>query len=71
MSDLIYVDPRQHAVLRYDDVSMSCRTVPEVWLAWAQLDLEQKTRAIIEVGDETYDLWAIRRLRYQPVQEAA
>ena len=69
--DLIYVEPRQEAVLHYDDVSMTCRTVPEAWLAWAQLELEQKTQAIILVGDETYDIWAIRGLRFTPVSEAA
>jgi hypothetical protein len=50
---------------------MTCRTVPEAWLAWAQLELEQKTQAIIQVGDETYDIWAIRGLRFTPVSEAA
>jgi hypothetical protein len=69
--DLSYVEPRQEAVLHYDDVSMTCRTVPEAWLAWAQLELEQKTQAIIQVGDETYDIWAIRGLRFTPVSEAA
>lgn len=69
--DLIYVEPRQEAVLHYDDVSMTCRTVPEAWLAWAQLELEQKTQATIEVGDEIYDIWAIRGLRFTPVSEAA
>ena len=69
--DLIYVEPRQEAVLHYDDMSVTCRTVPEAWLAWAQLELEQKTQATIEVGDEIYDIWAIRGLRFTPVAEAA
>jgi hypothetical protein len=69
--DLIYVEPRQEAVLRYDDVAMSCHSVPEAWLAWAQLELDQKTRATIDVGDESYDIWAIRGLRFSPVSEAA
>ena len=69
--DLIYVEPRQEAVLRYDDVSVSCSTVPEAWLAWAQLELDQKTTATIEVGDETYEIWAIRGLRFTPLTEAA
>jgi len=69
--DLIYVEPRQEAVLRYDDVAVSCGTVPEAWLAWAQLELDQKTRATIAVGDETYDIWAIRGLRFSPIAEAA
>ena len=69
--DLIYVEPRQEAVLRYDDVSVSCSTVPEAWLAWVQLELDQKTTATIEVGDETYEIWAIRGLRFTPITEAA
>jgi len=69
--DLIYLEPRQHAVLRYDDAAVHCHSVPEAWLAWAQLDLDQKTRATIAVGDETYDAWAIRRLRYGPAADAA
>jgi hypothetical protein len=69
--DLIYVEPRQEAVLHYDDMSVSCRSVPEAWLAWAQLELEQKTQATIEVGDEIYDIWAIRGLRFTPISEAA
>ena len=67
----ICVDPRQHAVLRYDDVSVSCYTVPEAWLAWAQLDRDQKARAVIEVGDDVYDVFAIKRLRYGPMSDAA
>ena len=63
--DLIYIEPRQEAVLRYDDESVTCRNVPEAWLAWAQLDIDQKARAVIEVGDERYEAWAIRRLRYR------
>jgi hypothetical protein len=62
--DLIYIEPRQEAVLRYDDEAVSCHTVPEAWLAWAQLDVDRKARATIEVGDATYNAWAIRRLRY-------
>jgi hypothetical protein len=69
--DLIYVEPRQEAVLRYDDVSVSCDTVPEAWLAWAQLELDQKTHATIEVGEKTYGIWAIRGLRFTPISEAA
>src|SRR6185312_6837505 len=69
--DLIYVEPRQEAVLRYDDISVSCDTVVEAWLAWAQLDLDKKTDATIEVGDDIYGMWAIRGLRFYPVSEAA
>ena len=68
--DLIYIEPRQEAALRIDDAVVCCRTVPEAGLAWAQLDVEQKARATIVVGDATYDAWAIRRLRY-PSAEAA
>ena len=63
--DLIYIEPRQEAVLHVDDAIVKCcRTVPEAWLAWAQLDVNEKERATIAVGDDTYDAWAIRRLRY-------
>lgn len=63
--ELIYIEPRQEAVLRYDDEAVICRNVPEAWLAWAQLAIDQKARAVIEVGDESYDVRAIRRLRYR------
>jgi hypothetical protein len=70
-NEMIYVDPRQEAVLRYDEVEVSCRSVPEAWLAWAQLDLDQKMRATIEFGDQLYGLRSIRRLRYEREQDAA
>lgn len=69
--DWICVEPRQHAVLRYDDVSVRCHSVPEAWLEWAQLDADQKARAAIEVGDDVYGVFAIRRLRYTPIADAA
>jgi hypothetical protein len=69
--DWICVEPRQQAVLHYDDVSVPCHTIPEAWLAWAQLDRDQKARAIIEVGEEAYDARAITRLRYAPMSDAA
>jgi hypothetical protein len=69
--DLIYVEPKQEAVLHYDDMSVTCRTVPEAWLAWAQLDLDQKQHATIEVSNENYDMWAIRGLRFTPISDAA
>jgi hypothetical protein len=68
--DTIVVEPRQEAVLRYDDEEVACRTVPEAWLTWAQLELEQKEHAVIEIDGATYGLQAIRRLRY-PMSEAA
>jgi hypothetical protein len=70
-NDLIYVEPSQEAVLRYDDVTVTCRSVTEAWLTWAQLDLDQKQYATIEVGDEKYDIWAIRGMRFTPISEAA
>jgi hypothetical protein len=69
--DLIYVEPRQEAVLHYDDMTVPCSSVPEAWLTWAQLDLDQKELATIAVGAETYDMWAIRGLRFSPIAEAA
>ena len=69
--DLIYVEPRQEAILRYDDVTVACRTVPEAWLAWAQLELDQKERAVIQVGVERFGIAGIRRFRYEPIAEAA
>ena len=38
---------------------------------WAQLELDEKEHAVIQVGDEIYDISAIRRLRYEPVAHAA
>jgi hypothetical protein len=69
--DLIIIEPRQEAVLRYDDVAVHCRNVPEAWLAWAQLEINQKVGATIEVADAIYNARAIRRLRYQQDAEAA
>lgn len=69
--DWICIEPRQPAVLRYDDVAVSCHTVPEAWLAWAQLDFDQKLHATIDVADQSYGAWGIRRLRYGPIADAA
>ncbi len=69
--DPIFIEPRQQAILRYDDETVWCSNVPEAWLAWAQLDAARKARAIIEVGDESYDVFAIRRLCYPAAAEAA
>jgi hypothetical protein len=69
--DAIYVEPRQEAILRYDDVAVPCPTVPEAWLSWAQLQLDQKEHATIEVAEHVYDMRAIRRLRYGAAEEAA
>ena len=68
--DLIYIEPRQEALLRYDDETVWCRNVPEAWLAWAQLEVDQKARAIIEVGEASYDVRSIRRLRYHREDDA-
>ena len=69
--DLIYMDPGQQALMEYDDVSIAFPTVPEAYIAWAQLELDEKERAVIQVGDDIYDISAIRRLRYEPVSHAA
>ena len=42
--ELIYVEPRQDAVLQCDGVTVACRSVPEAWLYWAQTDWPQVTR---------------------------
>lgn len=67
--DFIYVEPRQDAVMQCDELTVACRTVPEAYLMWAQLELDQKERAVIQVGEDTYDISAIRRLRYEPQTE--
>ena len=68
---LIYVEPGQHAVVLSGELTVACRSVPEAYLMWAQLELDEKERAVIQVGDDTYDISAIRRLRYEPVSHAA
>jgi hypothetical protein len=68
--DLIYVEPRQKAVLRLCDAALICANVPEAWLAWAQLAPADKERATIEVGEESYNAWAIKRLRYHSAARA-
>ena len=69
--DLIYVEPSQQALVEYGDVSIAFPTVPEAYMAWAQLELDEKERAVILVGEERFGISAIRRLRYQPVAQAA
>jgi hypothetical protein len=69
-NELIYVEPRQEAVMLCGDLTIACRSVPEAYLMWGQLALEEKERAVIQVGDDIYDISAIRRLRYEPVAEA-
>jgi hypothetical protein len=69
--DLIFVEPGQLALVEYDDVSLSFPTVPEAYIAWAQLELDEKERAVIQVGEERFGMSAIRRFRYEPVAEAA
>jgi hypothetical protein len=69
--DLIFVEPGQQALVEYDDVSMAFPTVPEAYIAWAQLELDEKERAVILVGEERFGISAIRRFRYEPVAEAA
>ncbi len=69
--DFIYIEPRQDAVMQCGDLTIACRTVPEAYLMWAQLELDEKERAVIQVGEETFDISAIRRLRYERVPQAA
>ena len=69
--DLIYVEPGQQALVEYDDVSIPFPTVPEAYIAWAQLEIDEKESAIIQVGEERFGISAIRRFRYEPVAEAA
>jgi hypothetical protein len=69
--DLIFVEPRQQALVEFDEVSMVFPTVPEAYIAWAQLELDEKERAVIQVGEERYGISAIRRFRYEPVAAAA
>ncbi len=69
--DLIYIEPRQDAVMLCDELTVACRSVPEAYLMWAQLERDEKERAVIQVGDDTYGMSAIRRLRYEPVAHAA
>ncbi len=69
--DLIYVEPGQEAVMLCDELTVACRSVPEAYLMWAQLECDEKERAVIQVGDDTYDISAIRRLRYEPLAHAA
>lgn len=69
--DLIYLEPGQQAVVEYDQVSMVFPTVPQAYIAWAQLELDEKERAVIQVGEESFGMSAIRRFRYEPVSQAA
>jgi hypothetical protein len=69
--ELIFVEPRQEALVEFDAVSMAFPTVPEAYIAWAQLELDEKERAVIQVGEERYGISAIRRFRYEPVARAA
>jgi hypothetical protein len=67
---LIYVEPGQDALMVCGEVTVACRSVPEAYLMWAQLEQDEKERAVIQVGDDIYDISAIRRLRYEPLTEA-
>jgi hypothetical protein len=68
--ELIYVEPCQEAVMLSGELTVACRSVPEAYLMWGQLALEEKERAVIQVGDDIYDMSAIRRLRYEPIADA-
>ena len=69
--DLIYIEPGQDAVMLSGELTVACRSVPEAYLMWAQLELDEKEHAVIQVGEDIYDIFAIRRLRYEPLAEAA
>ena len=69
--ELIFVEPRQQALVEYDDVSLSFPTVPEAYIAWAQLELDEKERAVIQVGEERFGIAGIRRFRFEPEARAA
>jgi hypothetical protein len=69
--DLIYVEPGLEAFVQYDDVSMPYPTALEAYLAWAQLELDEKERAIIQVGEERFGIAGIRRFRFEPEAQAA
>jgi hypothetical protein len=69
--ELIYVEPGQDALMLCGELTVACRSVPEAYLMWGQLELDEKERAVIQVGDDTYDISAIRRLRYEPESPAA
>jgi hypothetical protein len=69
--DLIYIEPAQQAFVEYDDVSVEFPTVLEAYFSWAQLELDEKERAVIKIGDERFGISAIRRFRYEPISKAA
>ena len=72
MSDeLIYVEPGQDALMVSGELTVACRSVPEAYLMWAQLELDEKERAVIQVGEDRFGMSAIRRFRYEPVAAAA
>ena len=68
--ELIYVEPGQDAVMMCGEITVACRSVPEASLMWAQLEQDEEERAVIQVGEDIYDISAIRRLRYEPLTEA-
>ena len=69
--DLIYLEPRQQASVEFDDSTMVFPSALEAYMAWAQLELDEKERAVILVGEERFGMSSIRRFRYAPVAEAA
>jgi hypothetical protein len=69
--DLIHLELGQQAVVEYDDLSTSYPTVLDAYMAWAQLELDEKERAIIQVGEERFGIAGIRRFRFEPVAQAA
>jgi len=69
--DLIYVEPRQEATVQLDEISICCASVPEAYITWAQLEIDEKERATIQVGEENYGIRSIRRFRYEAAEQAA
>ena len=50
--ELIYIEPGQDALMVSGELTVACRSVPEAYLMWGQLELNEKERAVIQVGDE-------------------
>jgi hypothetical protein len=69
--DLIHIELGQQAVVECDDMSTPYPSVLDAYMAWAQLELDEKERAIIQVGEERFGIAGIRRFRFEPVAQAA
>jgi hypothetical protein len=69
--DLIYLEPGQQASVEFGDSTMVFPTPLDAYMAWAQLELDEKERAIIQVGEERFGIAGIRRFRFEPEARAA